>query len=95
MFAAGVVDEVHAALRGAVSRTAERALGLREIAELDPEAARAAIVVRTRRYTAYQRKWMRRIPGLVGFDATGAPDEVADAILERAKHGSVHGAAAG
>ncbi len=95
MFAAGVVDEVHAALRGAVSRTAERALGLREIAELDPEAARAAIVVRTRRYSAYQRKWMRRIPRLVGFDATGAPDEVAEAILARAKHGSAHGAAAG
>ena len=95
MFAAGVVDEVRAALRGAVSRTAEQALGLREIAELDPEAARAAIVVRTRRYAAYQRKWMRRIPGLVGVDATRTPNEMADAILERAKHGDAWSAGSG
>jgi tRNA dimethylallyltransferase len=85
MFAAGVVAEVQAVLRGAVSRTAERALGLREIAGLDPEEARAAIVVRTRRYAAYQRKWMRRIPGLVSVDATRTPDEVAHAILEVAR----------
>ena len=31
------------------------------------------IVVRTRRYAAYQRKWMRRIPGLVLVDAARAP----------------------
>ncbi len=85
MFAAGVVDEVRAALRGTVSRTAEQALGLREIAELEPEAAFEAIIVRTRRYAAYQRKWMRRIPGLVSVDATRTPDEVADAILEVAR----------
>ena len=85
MFAAGVVDEVRTALRGTVSRTAEQALGLREIAELEPDAAREAIVARTRRYAAYQRKWMRRIPGLVSVDATLTPDEVADAILEVAR----------
>lgn len=85
MFAAGVVDEVRAALRGTVSRTAEQALGLREIAELEPDAACQAIVARTCRYAAYQRKWMRRIPGLVSVDATLTPDEVADAILEVAR----------
>jgi tRNA dimethylallyltransferase len=85
MFAAGVVDEVHAALRGTVSRTAEKALGLREIAEMEPGAARDRIVVRTRRYAAYQRKWMRRIPGLVTVDGTLAPEKVADAILEVAR----------
>lgn len=85
MFAAGVVDEVRVALRGTVSRTAERALGLREIAAFEPEAAREAIAVRTRRYAAYQRKWMRRLPDVVTFDATRSPDEVADAILEVAR----------
>jgi tRNA dimethylallyltransferase len=85
MFAAGVVAEVLAALRGTVSRTAEQALGLREIAELEQEAAFEAIIARTRRYAAYQRKWMRRIPGLVTVDATRTPDEVADAILEVAR----------
>jgi len=85
MFAHGVVKEVRAALATGVSRTAERALGLREIAELEPAAARDRIVVRTRRYAAYQRKWMRRIPGLVTVDATLTPNEVADAILEMAR----------
>ena len=85
MFAAGVVDEVRAALRGTVSRTAEQALGLREIAELEPEVAFEAVVARTRRYAAYQRKWMRRIPGLVTVDATRPPDEVTGAILEVAR----------
>ena len=32
--------------------------------------ARERIVIRTRRYAAYQRKWMRRIPGLVPVDGT-------------------------
>lgn len=85
MFAAGVVREVQTALAGTISRTAEQALGLHEIAQLEADAALQAIVVRTRRYAAYQRKWMRRIPGLVSVDATRTPDEVADAILEVAR----------
>ena len=35
-----------------------------------------------RRYAAYQRKWMRRIPGLVTVDADRPAGEVADEILE-------------
>ena len=70
MFARGVVDEVRAALAGPVSRTAEKTLGLREIAELETGAALERIVVRTRRYATYQRKWMRRIPGITLVDAT-------------------------
>ena len=85
MFAAGVEREVREALAGAVSRTAAKTLGLREIAELPPGEALERIVVRTRRYAAYQRKWMRRIPGLVSVDATRAADEVVDAILEVAR----------
>ena len=66
MFARGVVDGGPSGARAAgVSRTAEKALGLREIAELEPAEALERIVVRTRRYAAYQRKWMRRIPGIV------------------------------
>ena len=81
MFERGVVDEVRAALAGRVSRTAEKTLGLREIVELAPEAALERIVVRTRRYAAYQRKWMRRIPGIVLVDASRPAAEVADEIL--------------
>ncbi len=85
MFAAGVVAEVRAALAHGVSQTAARALGLDQIASLPEDVARERIVVRTRRYAAYQRKWMRRIPGLVSVDATRSPKEVADAILEVAR----------
>ena len=82
MFTRGVVDEVRRARRGLVSRTAEKALGLEELSELPPSQALERIVARTRRYAAYQRKWMRRIPGIVMIDGDRNPTEVADAILE-------------
>lgn len=65
MFDAGVQKEVRAALTGPISQTARKTLGLDEVAALPRAEAIEAIVVRTRRYAAYQRKWMRRIPGLV------------------------------
>ena len=82
MFARGVVDEVRNALEGRISRTAEKALGLSELSRLCPDEALERIVVRTRRYAAYQRKWMRRIPGIVMIDGDRTSIEVADAILE-------------
>jgi tRNA dimethylallyltransferase len=85
MFDAGVVREVEQALRGPVSTTAIHALGLREIATLPPDDALERLVVRTRRYAAYQRKWMRRIPGLVSVAADRPPDEVADEIVDLAR----------
>ena len=85
MFARGVVDEVREALEGRVSRTAEKALGLSELSRLPPDVAFERIVVRTRRYAAYQRKWMRRIPGIVMIDGDRNTTEVVDAILEVAR----------
>jgi tRNA dimethylallyltransferase len=82
MFESGVVDEVRGVLEKPVSRTAESALGLRELASLPREQAFERILVRTRQYASYQRKWMRRIPGIVMIDADRPPDEVADAILQ-------------
>jgi tRNA A37 N6-isopentenylltransferase MiaA len=79
MFARGVVDEVREALASPVSRTAEKTLGLAEIGELGVDALEP-VVVRTRRYAAYQRKWMRRVPDLVLLDGTKEPGELADAI---------------
>jgi tRNA dimethylallyltransferase len=84
MFARGVVDEVRAARALPVSRTAEKTLGLAEIDE-HGEDAREAIVVRTRRYAAYQRKWMRRIPGIVLVDGTRSPEAIAADVLARAR----------
>ncbi len=81
MFARGVVDEVRAVLKGPLSSTVEKTLGLREIASLEPDEALERIVIRTRRYAAYQRKWMRRIPGIVLVDAERDPAQVADEIV--------------
>jgi tRNA dimethylallyltransferase len=82
MFEAGVRDEVTQALARPISATARKALGLEEIARLGDREAREAISLRTRRYAAYQRKWMRRIPGLVSVAADRPPSEVADEIVE-------------
>ena len=86
MFEAGVRAEAERALAGPVSSTAAYAHGLSDIAEHpDDDDAIAALTARTRRYAAYQRKWMRRIPGLVSLPADRPPGEVADAILEVAR----------
>jgi tRNA dimethylallyltransferase len=86
MFEAGVRAEAEAALSAGMSPTAAYAHGLADIAEhADDEAAIAALVARTKRYTSYQRKWMRRIPGLVSLPANRPPGEVADDILEVAR----------
>jgi tRNA dimethylallyltransferase len=82
MFDAGVVEEARAALASEISSTAVRALGLREVAEQPRDEALDALITRTRRYAAYQRKWMRRIPGLVSVNADRPLGEVADEIVE-------------
>ncbi len=85
MWERGVEEEVRMALVQPVSHTARTAHGLLDIAGLPRDEAQAALNLRTRRYAAYQRKWMRRIPGLVTVPADRPPGEVADAILEMAR----------
>jgi tRNA dimethylallyltransferase len=85
MFEAGVAEEARRALDGPISETARKTLGLEEAVTLPREEAVEALVVRTRRYAAYQRKWMRRIPGLVMVRADRPAGEVADEILEAAR----------
>ena len=83
MFERGVEDEVARALSRPMSATASTIHGLQDISELPREEAIEALVARTRRYAAYQRKWMRRIPGLEVLDADGPPDEVAQEIVRK------------
>jgi tRNA dimethylallyltransferase len=84
MFESGVGEEVARTLRAPVSRTASQIIGLREIAELPRDEAVAAIVLRTRRYAAYQRKWMRRIPRVQTVSANRSAAETAAEVLARA-----------
>jgi tRNA dimethylallyltransferase len=81
MFDRGVEDEVRRTLEAPISATARTIHGLSDVAGLPREEAIEALTARTRRYAAYQCKWMRRIPGLVLFDANRPPDEVATEIL--------------
>ncbi len=85
MFDAGVQDEVRAALAGPISRTALKTMGLDEVATLPRDEAIEAIAVRTRKYASYQRKWMRRIPGVVMVAADRPPGEIADDIVALAR----------
>jgi tRNA dimethylallyltransferase len=85
MFEAGVEDEVRNALRGEPSATAEKIIGLHEVATLPREEAIEALTVRTRRYAAYQRKWLRRLEGLVMVAADRPPEETAAEIVALAR----------
>ena len=85
MFEHGVEEEVARATAGSLSSTAGQVIGLREITELPLDEATAAIVRRTLQYAAYQRKWMRRIPGLIPLAADHAAANVAEALLAAAR----------
>jgi tRNA dimethylallyltransferase len=85
MFERGVEDEVRRALAQPISSTARHVIGLREIAELPSEDAVAAIVRRTLRYAAYQRKWLRRLPNVVSVSADRPAEEIASEVLEVAR----------
>jgi tRNA A37 N6-isopentenylltransferase MiaA len=83
----GVAEEARRALAGPLSGTARQVIGLQEFAELAADEAVAAVTLRTLRYAAYQRKWMRRIPGLLALDgereARALADEILGALRER------------
>ena len=84
MFADGVQDEVQRALSGPISATARKTMGIDEIATLSPDEAQVALAARTRRYASYQRKWMRRVPGIVIVDGDRPVGEIADDIVSLA-----------
>jgi tRNA dimethylallyltransferase len=85
MFERGVEDEVRRALAGPISRTARAVIGLDEVATLPRDTAVEAIVQRTARYAAYQRKWLRRLRDAVSLPADRPVEEIAGEILEVAR----------
>jgi tRNA dimethylallyltransferase len=85
MFDAGVEEEVRNALLAEPSTTAKKIIGLQEVATLPREEAIKALTVRTRRYAAYQRKWLRRLEGLVIVAADRPPEETAAEIVALAR----------
>ena len=85
MVGRGVVSEARTALAGDLSSTARKTMGLEDFATLPAEEAVAAVARKTRQYAAYQRKWLRRLPGAVSVSAVRPSDATADAILEVAR----------
>jgi len=85
MFDAGVEEEVRTALLAEPSTTAKKIIGLHEVATLPRQEAIEALIVRTRRYAAYQRKWLRRLEGLVIVAADRPPEETAAEIVALAR----------
>jgi tRNA A37 N6-isopentenylltransferase MiaA len=81
----GVEEEVARALARPLSATARKVIGLQEFSTLPREEAVEVVALRTRQYAAYQRKWLRRLPGVVSVRADRPPDAVADEILEVAR----------
>lgn len=76
MFERGVADEVRAA-----GKVVPQVLGLEAVRTLPRANAIAELERATLRFAGYQRKWMRRIRGVVMIDANRPAEEVADAIL--------------
>jgi tRNA dimethylallyltransferase len=85
MFAAGVEEEVRRARARPLSETAQKVIGLHEVANLPRETAIAALTRRTLQYASYQRKWLRRLPDVVSLSADRPPGALVDEILEVAR----------
>jgi tRNA dimethylallyltransferase len=81
MAAAGAADEARAAWARPLSDTARKVLGLEQFATLPEDEAIAAVTQATRRLARYQRKWLRKMPGVVRLDGNRSAAEVADEIL--------------
>jgi tRNA dimethylallyltransferase len=81
MLAEGAHDEAVAAWAQELSPTARKVLGLEEFATLPGREAVEAVAVATRRLARYQRKWIRRLPGVITLDGTQTPEELADEIV--------------
>jgi tRNA dimethylallyltransferase len=77
----GAVEEARRAWAQPLSETARKVLGLEQFATLPVDEAIAAVAQATRRLARYQRKWLRRMPGVVTLDGNRAAGEVADEVI--------------
>jgi len=81
MLAEGARDEAVAAWSQPLSSTARKVLGLEEFATLPPAEAVDAVVAATRRLARYQRKWIRRLPGVITLGGNRPPEVLVDEIV--------------
>jgi len=87
MAAAGAAEEAARAWAQPLSATARKVLGLEEFATLPLEDAVERVTVATGRLARYQRKWLRRMRGVVTLDANRPPEEIAADIVALGRTG--------
>ena len=80
-------DEAARAWAEPLSETARKVLGLEEFATLPLDDAVERVTLATRRLARYQRKWLRRMPGVVTLDANRPPEEIAADIVALGRPG--------
>ncbi len=85
MLERGVVAEARAAMARKLSPSARKVMGLVDFAELDSKQARDALIANNRRLARYQRKWMRRLPGVIAVEGIRPADEIAAEIVGLAR----------
>jgi tRNA dimethylallyltransferase len=77
----GAAEEARRAWALPLSATARKVLGLEQFATLPEDEAVAEVAQATRRLARYQRKWLRRMPGVVTLDGRSPAEEIADEIV--------------
>ena len=83
----GAIEEARQAWARPLSGTARKVLGLEQFATLPPDEAVAEVARATRRLARYQRKWLRRMPGVVTLAGDRPAEEVADEIVALGRAG--------
>jgi tRNA dimethylallyltransferase len=78
----GAAAEAAAAAGRGLSATSRHVIGLEELQGLPEAEAVAAIEARTRRYAAYQRKWLRRLAPPLMLDGLLDPEQNVARVLE-------------
>ena len=87
MASGGAQAEAEVAWRLPLSATARKVLGLEEFATLPVDQAVEAVAQATRRLARYQRKWLRRMPGVTTLDGTRPVEELAHEIVALGRAG--------
>ena len=83
----GAAAEAERAWARPLSATARKVLGLEQFATLAEADAIEAVAQATRRLARYQRKWLRRMPGVTTLDGRRPAEELADEIVALGRAG--------
>jgi tRNA dimethylallyltransferase len=75
------LEELDARIDERTRAMARKVMGLEQFATLPEDEAIEAVAQATRRLARYQRKWLRKMPGVARLDGTRPAAEVADEII--------------